>query len=87
MRPGLPKVPVPLAGILNGGYEYEFYSYARMGERIVSRSRYKRYLPAQGKSGPMVMVLIEDEFATSDGRPAAQVDQHANHAVTPMPTM
>ena len=31
---GLPKVPIPLAGILNGGYEYEFYSYARLGEII-----------------------------------------------------
>lgn len=69
MRPGLPKVPVPLGGILNGGYEYEFYSYAKVGERIVSRSRYKDIYQREGKAGPMVMVLVEDEFATSDGRP------------------
>jgi len=69
MRPGLPKVPIPLAGILNGGYEYEFYSYPKVGERIVSRSRYRDIYQREGKSGPMVFVLVEDEYATSDGRP------------------
>ena len=69
LRPGLPKVPVPLSGILNGGYEYEFYSYPEIGERIVSRSRYKDIYQREGKSGPMVFVLVEDEFATRDGRP------------------
>ena len=69
LRPGLPKVPVPLSGILNGGYEYEFYSYPAVGERIVSRSRYKDIFQREGKSGPMVFVLVEDEFATRDGRP------------------
>ena len=68
MRPGLPKVPVPLAGILNGGYEYEFYSYAKVGERIRCRSVYRDIYQRQGKSGPMVMVVIEDEYAASDGR-------------------
>jgi hypothetical protein len=69
LRPGLPPVPVALGGILNGGYEYEFYSYPRIGERIVSRSRYRDIYQREGKSGPMVFVLVEDEFATSDGRP------------------
>ena len=69
LRPGLPPVPVPLGGILNGGYEYEFYSYPKMGERIVSRSRFRDIYQREGKSGPMVFVLVEDEYATSDGRP------------------
>src|ERR1019366_7948632 len=30
MRPGLPNVPVALSGILNGGYEYEFYTYPKV---------------------------------------------------------
>lgn len=68
MRPGLPKVPVPLAGILNGGYEYEFCSYAKVGERIRCRSAYRDIYQRQGKSGPMVMVVIEDEYAAGDGR-------------------
>ncbi len=68
MRLGLPKVPVPLAGILNGGYEYEFYSYAKMGERIRCRSTYRDIYQRDGKSGTMVMVVIEDEYATDTGR-------------------
>lgn len=69
MRPGLPNVPVPLSGILNGGYEYEFYSYARLGERIRCRSTYRDIYQRDGKSGPLVFVLVEDEYATADGRP------------------
>ena len=69
LRPGLPPVAVPLGGILNGGYEYEFYSYPKMGERIVSRSRFRDIYQREGKAGPMVFVLVEDEYATSDGRP------------------
>jgi acyl dehydratase len=69
MRPGLPRVPIPLAGILNGGYEYEFYSYARLGDVIRCRSSYRDIVQKQSKSGPMVLVIIEDEYATGDGRP------------------
>jgi hypothetical protein len=69
MRPGLPKVPLSLSGILNGGYEYEFYSYPAIGERIICRSVYRDIFQKEGKAGPMVMVLIEDEYATADHRP------------------
>jgi hypothetical protein len=68
-RPGLPTIPVPLSGILNGGYEYEFYSYARVGDRILCRSAYREIYQREGKSGPLVFVVIEDEYKTSDGRP------------------
>ena len=69
MRPGLPKIPLPLSGILNGGYEYEFRSYAKVGERIMCRSSYLDIYQKQGKAGPMVLVVIKDEYATADGRP------------------
>jgi hypothetical protein len=68
MRPGLPKIPIALSGILNGGYAYEFFSYARVGERILSRSTYRDIYQRQGKSGPMVFVVIEDEYVTGDNR-------------------
>ena len=68
MRPGLPKVPIPLAGILNGGYEYEILSYARLGERIRCRARYRDIVQKESSRGPMVLVIIEDEYATVDGR-------------------
>jgi len=57
-----------LAGILNGGYEYEFCSYAKVGERIRCRSAYRDIYQRQGKSGPMVFVVIEDEYVAGDGR-------------------
>lgn len=69
LRPGLPVVPVPLAGILNGGYEYEFYSYARIGERVMVRSRYRDIYQRDGRSGTLVFVVVEDDYATVDGRP------------------
>lgn len=69
MRPGLPKIPVPLSGILNGGYEYEFYSYARVGERIVCRSSFRDIYQREGRKGPMVFVVIEDDYRTVDARP------------------
>jgi hypothetical protein len=69
MRPGLPKLSIPLSGILNGGYEYEFFSYPKVGERIQCRSAYLDIYQKQGKSGVMVFVIIEDEYRTADGRP------------------
>lgn len=69
LRPGLPKIPVPLHGILNGGYEYELFSYARVGSRIKCRSAYRDVYQRDGKNGPIVFVLIEDEYATVEGRP------------------
>jgi hypothetical protein len=69
LRPGLPPIDVPLSRLLNGGYAYEFFRYARVGERVVCRSRYKDIYQRDGTSGTMVFVVIEDEYATSDGAP------------------
>lgn len=68
-RPGLPAIPIPLTGVLNGGYDYEFYSYVHPGETILTRSRYRDVTQRQGRSGAMVLIYIEDEFKTGDGRP------------------
>ena len=69
LRPGLPRVPMPLGGTLNGGYEYEFFSYAQVGERIMWRSRYRDVYQRDGKTGALIFVMIEDEYVTGDGRP------------------
>lgn len=69
LRAGLPPVPVPLSGILNGGYEYELYSYAKVGESIFCRSGYRDIYQKQGKGGPLIFVLIEDEYRTREGQP------------------
>jgi len=57
---------VPLPRLLNGGYEYEFYRYARVGERIYRSSTYLDIYQRDGRSGPMVFVIVADMF-TTDG--------------------
>jgi hypothetical protein len=68
IRQHLPRMPVPLSGVLNGGYEYEFFSHARLGERIFCRSAYRGVTQRQGRSGPMVIVTVDDEFAAGEER-------------------
>lgn len=74
MRPGLPALPIPLSGILNGGYEYQFFSYAEVGERIKFRSSYKDIVQRTGRSGEMVLITIFDEYQTTTGRPLLNVN-------------
>ena len=69
MRPGLPPVEVPLMRLLNGGYDYEFFRYARVGERIFCKSRFKDIYQRDGKSGTMVFVVIEDLYTNERGEP------------------
>ena len=73
LRPGLPPIDLPLTRLLNGGYEYELFRYARHCERIVCRSRYRDIYEREGRDGPMVFVVIEDAYATSDGEPLLRV--------------
>jgi Uncharacterized conserved protein len=69
LRPGLPPVMVPLKRLMNGGYEYELYRYARLGDRIFARSRYADIYQRNGRTGPIVFVLVEDEYINQRGEP------------------
>jgi N-terminal half of MaoC dehydratase len=64
---GLPAIKVPLPRLLNGGFEYEFFRFARVGDKIFCRSSYKDIQQKDSKSGPMVLVLIEDEYSLESG--------------------
>jgi acyl dehydratase len=68
MRPHLPRLPIRLRGVLNGGYDYEFFAHAKLGERIFCRSEYRDVTQRQGRSGPMVIVTIADEFVAGEER-------------------
>ena len=71
---GLPVVPIPsLPRDLNGGYEYELFRYARVGETVYRRSRYKDIVQREGRSGPMVLVVIEESYTNQDGKPLLRV--------------
>jgi hypothetical protein len=69
LRPGLPPVLVPLKRLMNGGYEYELFRYAHPGERIRVRSRYADIYQRNGRTGPIVLVVIEDTYETDRGEP------------------
>jgi hypothetical protein len=66
---GLPPVKVPLPRLLNGGYEYEFFRYARVGERIYRSSTYLDIYQRDGRSGPMVFVVVADMYSTDGNVP------------------
>jgi hypothetical protein len=69
MRPGLPPVAVPLVRLLNGDCDYEFFRYARHGERIFCKSRFKDIYQRDGKTATMVFVVIEDLYTNERGEP------------------
>lgn len=70
---GLPAVEVELPRDLNGGYEYELYRYARVGERVLRQARYKDIVQRAGKSGPMVFVIIEETYVNESGEKLMKV--------------
>lgn len=64
---GLPAVNVPLPRLVNGGYEYELFRYAHVGETVLRRSRYKDIVQRGGRTGPMVLVIIEEVYTNEAG--------------------
>lgn len=66
---GLPSLGIPLPRLLNGGYQYELFRYARVGETILRKSRYKDIYQKDSKNGPLVFILLEDEYRTGHGEP------------------
>ncbi len=66
-RLGLPRLPLKLNRMLNGGNDVEVLALARPGDRIVARSRYKDVFQKEGKSGPLVFVIVETTYSTADG--------------------
>jgi hypothetical protein len=59
----------PLAHLatLNGGSEFEFFRYARHGERVSVRLSYADITEKQTSKGPMVLVVRLYEFRTEAG--------------------
>jgi hypothetical protein len=66
---GLPQIKSPYKRLLNGGNEIEFYRCLRVGETAVSTSRYVDVSLKEGKSGKLLVVVIETDVRTQDGEP------------------
>ena len=69
LREGLPAVNLPLPRLLNGGYEYELFRYAQVNDRIFVKSRYEDIYQRDGKTGPMVFIVIEDTYLNQRQEP------------------
>ncbi len=59
-------VPLRHLALLNGGAEFEFYRYARVGEIVSQLSRYADIVERQTSKGPMIFVTIETDYFGSD---------------------
>ena len=64
---GVAPVVSPFKRLLNGGNEIEFYRCLAVGERCVVNARYADVQLKQGKSGAMLLVVVESEFTTEAG--------------------
>jgi len=66
---GLPSIDSPYKRLLNGGNEIEFYRCMRPGEIAVGQARYVAVEEKEGKSGRMLLVVIETQIKTDAGEP------------------
>lgn len=64
---GLPPVAIPLPRLLNGGNEVEVYQLARPGERIRAKSKILDIFQKEGKSGPLVFLMVETTYCNEKG--------------------
>ena len=67
MEDGLPPLDVGLERLLNGGVEAEVFALARLGDTITCRSRYASITERRGRTGPMVFVVVQTDYATIEG--------------------
>lgn len=70
---GLPDLPTEGLVRLNGGMKVEFYDHARHGERVRMQSRYTSITERAGSKGPMILVVVDTDYSTADGRPLVKV--------------
>ncbi len=64
---GLPPLPLKGLSLLNAGTEVEFFRYAEHSETVRAKSRYDSIYEKQGRSGPMLFVVIRTDYFTDSG--------------------
>jgi acyl dehydratase len=76
---GLPPLGIPLVRILNGGTEAEFFQLPRLDDDLNAQSRYVSITERDGRSGPMVLALVETVYTNQDNAVLARVRQTIIH--------
>jgi MaoC dehydratase-like protein len=66
---GLTPIESPFKRLLNGGNDIEFFRCLAVGEKAVARARYADVQLKKGKSGALLLVVIETTFTTEAGEP------------------
>ena len=69
LREHLPRVTSRCRGSLNGGYEHEFASYAKIGEWVSLPQPLRDIYQRDGKTGPIVFVWSRTTTRPAEGRP------------------
>ena len=59
--------PLSHLASLNGGSEFEFFRYARHGERVSLKLSYADITEKESSKGPMVLVVRQYEFRSDGG--------------------
>ena len=59
--------PIRHLASLNGGSEFEFFRYARHGDRVTLKLSYDGITEKQTSKGPMLLVVRLYEFRTAEG--------------------
>ncbi|MEV0613228.1 MaoC family dehydratase N-terminal domain-containing protein [Nonomuraea sp. NPDC050404] len=65
--PSLPAAGSYGSGWLNGGDRFEYHAPLRVGDVLLSRSRFTGVVEKSGKSGTMALLTFETEFRRPDG--------------------
>jgi hypothetical protein len=55
-------IPLRDLALLNGGAEFEFFRYARVGEMVSQQSRYADITERETSKGPMLFVVVETDY-------------------------
>jgi acyl dehydratase len=66
-RLGLPDIPVPQKGLLNGGNDIEFLRHAAVGDRLTAECELTDIYEKSGRSGHLVFIEMDMTFRNQDG--------------------
>lgn len=64
---GLPPLPVGNLALINGGTDVEVFRFAKHGEKVFVRSRYKNIYERETSKGNMLFVIYESDFVDEKG--------------------
>ncbi len=59
--------PLPLKRVMAGGHETTFHRPIRPGDQLTATRRLSELTEKQGRTGPLIFVIVETEITAADG--------------------